>query len=619
LKKHRLLAIALLSIISIRSFSQWNEKALKSVPLQNLDFFKPAASNWKIEGKANALRDINLNMSTSPGAGVLVNRNTATEKDNLFTKEEFGDIDFQFDFMMPKGSNSGVYFLGRYEIQLFDSWKKEHPAFSDCGGVYQRWNTERGKGNEGYEGVAPQSNESKAPGLWQTLKISFVAPRFDSSGKKTSNAKFEGVWLNGVKIHTNVEVSGPTRGAAFTNEVQKGPIMFQGDHGPLAIRNIMMSPVGNPEILWKSLSYKSYQGQLTSIDQYEKQPILQQGNATLLNAKDAGTDDEFMLHYSGVFQVQTSGQYDFIFDVNGKSRVLIDGKLQLDTTVGGFWWQRRDFKMDLETGEHSIDIKYIKKNPKSKGAMGFYYSGPGIKQKRLHAEASMSSNLSGGQMVLNKEAEPYIQRSFLLHKGIKKAYGLNVCNPSGTHFTINVSTGKLLRMWRNNRFGDITTMWVDRGSQQNFYPAGAAIELNDGALFGFGQTADIYPDTLTEEMGFKYTGYTEKAGSQPVFHYKTNTGKCDNRILPTTSGLMQDFQMMNETKSNGPIWHCLAEGNTIEKLSDGSYLIDDQYYLIIQKELETMAKLMTVNKKQRLIGQFPIKDGKGEIKYEIIW
>jgi len=619
LKKSGLTALALLIAVSFHAFAQWNEKILKPVSLQNLDFFKLAATNWKIVGKANSMLESNLNISTNPGTGVLVNRNTATEKDNLFSKEEFGDIDFQFDFMIPKGSNSGIYFMGRYEIQLFDSWKKEYPAFSDCGGVYQRWNPERGKGKEGYEGVAPQSNECRAPGIWQTMKISFVAPKFDASGKKTSNAKFEAVWLNGAKIHSNVEVSGPTRGAAFSDEVLKGPIMIQGDHGPLAIRNILFAPAGNPEILWKTLTYKVYQGPFTTIDQFEKQVVFQQGKSDFLNKNDAGTDDEFMLHYSGVLQVQTPGLYDFNLEVNGKSRLLIDGKLQLDTTSGKFNWEKREFKIEISAGDHTIDIKYLKQNPKSKVSVGLFYTGPGIKQKKLHAEASMTSNFSGGQMILNKEAEPYIQRGFLLHKGIKKAYGLNVCSPSGTHYTINVTTGKLLRIWRNNRFGDITTMWVDRGSQQNFYPTGSAIEMNDGALVGFGSTAEAYPDTLSEADGFQYTGYSEKPGEFPIFHYKIKNGYCDNQILPTTNGLMQNFQIKSDSNSNIPIWHCMAEGILIEKQSNGNYLVDEMYYIVVQKEIETKTKVLTIKNKQRLIGQFPIKEGKGEIKYEIIW
>jgi len=152
-----------------------------------------------------------------------------------------------------------------------------------------------------------------------------------------------------------------------------------------------------------------------------------------------------------------------------------------------------------------------------------------------------------------------------------------------------------------------------------FYTSGSAIELNDGALFGFGQTVEAYPDTLTDENDFSYVGYTEKPGKNPVFHYKTKTGKCDNQIIPTNNGLMQEFYFKNDGNSNAPIWHSLAEGNIIEKLSDGSYLVDEMYYIVPQKELDAAIKLVNFSKKKRLIAQVPVKEGKGEIKYEIIW
>ena len=66
----------------------------------------------------------------------------------------------------------------------------------------------------------------------------FQAPRFDENGKKTANAKFVKVIHNGQVIHENVEVTGPTRAAAFADEKATGPLMFQGDHGPVAYRNL---------------------------------------------------------------------------------------------------------------------------------------------------------------------------------------------------------------------------------------------------------------------------------------------------------------------------------------------------------------------------------------------
>jgi len=601
------------------SFAQWNGKSMQAISLQNIDFFKPSAGNWKIEGKANSLFESNLNLNSSPGTGVLINRNTATEKDNIFSKDSYSDIDLQFDFMMPKGSNSGIYFMGRYEIQLFDSWKKENPTFSDCGGVYQRWAPERGSGKEGYEGVAPQSNECKAPGLWQTMKISFLAPRFDAAGKKTSNARFEAVWLNGTRIHTNVEVSGPTRSAAFENELAEGPFMIQGDHGPVAFRNFYIAKVGNPEILWKNLSFQAFQGPYTTIEQFEKQAVFKEGKSQMLSKTDAETEDEFLIHYKGTMLVQTPGEYSFTMNASGKTRLLIDGKVLLDTTKGSFRWQKRDFELMLSLGEHTFDLRYLKYNSKSPAGLAFHYTGPGIKQKNLHSDASMKIQLQGGQLVLNREPERYLQRSFFTHNGIGKPYALNVCNPNRHHFSINTASGKLLRAWRSNTFGDITAMWLDRGLGQSFNPMASTIELTEGALLGFESTADAYPDTLTEADGFRYLGYSDIAGAPFVFHYKTKNGKCDNTISESPNGIFLEFKIWNENPVSTPTWHCLAEGKTIEKQSDGSYLVDGSYYVLVKKEFEPMLTIKNKEKNQRLMAQIPLKEGKGELKYEIVW
>jgi hypothetical protein len=145
--------------------------------------------------------------------------------------------------MVPKGSNSGIYLAGRYEIQILDSFGKENPTFSDLGGLYQRWDTKRPKGQTGYVGVAPKKNAAKAPGEWQTFDITFRAPRFDAAGKKTENARFVKVAVNGEVVHENQEVTGPTRAHPLKDEAAKGPIAIQGDHGPIAIRSFKVKAI----------------------------------------------------------------------------------------------------------------------------------------------------------------------------------------------------------------------------------------------------------------------------------------------------------------------------------------------------------------------------------------
>ena len=176
----------------------------------------------------------------TPGRGVMVNGATGKTVDLLSTFEH-GDVEAHLEFCVPKGSNSGVYFMGRYEIQIFDSAGKKVVTSSDCGGIYERW-----KDGKGFDGHAPKVNAARRAGDWQTLDVVFRAPRFDAQGKKTGNAKFIKVSLNGMTIHENVECTGPTRSAKFENEKDekpKGPVQLQGDHGPVAFRNLQFRPV----------------------------------------------------------------------------------------------------------------------------------------------------------------------------------------------------------------------------------------------------------------------------------------------------------------------------------------------------------------------------------------
>ncbi|HSB16035.1 MAG TPA: DUF1080 domain-containing protein [Bryobacteraceae bacterium] len=153
---------------------------------------------------------------------------------NLVTDEKFGDVELYLEFMIPKGSNSGVYLQGLYEVQVFDSWGSLEPVkSSDCGGIYHRWIDNKGVG-----GSAPSRNASRRPGEWQSFQIWFRAPRFDGSGKKVENAKFIRVLHNGLSIQENVEVDGPTRAHMSHPEAPLNPLMLQGDHGPVAYRNI---------------------------------------------------------------------------------------------------------------------------------------------------------------------------------------------------------------------------------------------------------------------------------------------------------------------------------------------------------------------------------------------
>lgn len=160
----------------------------------------------------------------------------------LQTKEKFQDVHMKLEFMVPKGSNSGVYFMGRYEIQILDSFGRKKAGSGDLGGLYQRYDEERNP--KGYEGVAPKVNAAKKPGEWQTMEVIFRAPRFSKDGSKMQHAKFMKVLVNDQLVHENQVAKGPTRSSKFNDETAKpAALYFQGDHGPIAIRNIELKPL----------------------------------------------------------------------------------------------------------------------------------------------------------------------------------------------------------------------------------------------------------------------------------------------------------------------------------------------------------------------------------------
>jgi 3-keto-disaccharide hydrolase len=205
-------------------------------------------SGWHgLEGKSNdwfTTREVlwdrvnpaKLTAQSVPG-GIIVN-GAAGRTSNLVTDSKFGDVELYLEFLISKGSNSGVYLHGLYEVQILDSYGVANPGVHDCGAIYERWIDNKGAG-----GSPPSRNASLPPGEWQSFHITFRAPRFDPSGAKMRNATFLSVIHNGIQVQKNVPSEGPTRAGMDIPESRENPLMLQGDHGPVAFRNIYIRPL----------------------------------------------------------------------------------------------------------------------------------------------------------------------------------------------------------------------------------------------------------------------------------------------------------------------------------------------------------------------------------------
>jgi hypothetical protein len=134
---------------------------------------------------------------------------------NLVTDQTFTDFRLHIEFRYQKGSNSGVYLRGRYEVQIMDS-KGMDPWVGYLGAVY------------GF--LTPSEMVAKDPGLWQSYDI-------------TLRGRMVTIIGNNKLIISNQEIPGITGGAINSREGEPGPLLLQGDHGPIEFRNIILTPM----------------------------------------------------------------------------------------------------------------------------------------------------------------------------------------------------------------------------------------------------------------------------------------------------------------------------------------------------------------------------------------
>lgn len=186
-------------------------------------------SKWTTGKAALDPSDSTMLVKVSDG-DELINLDKGVE---IYTEETFGDVHVEIEFMLPWQGNSGIHFMGEYEVQIWDSYGK--PVI-----LANQWMGTIVGTKE------PEIHPEKCGGEWQKFVIDFRAPRFDANGNKTENARFVKVELNGQVIHENVEVTAPTPVYLTGKESSRGPLMLQGFAGPVAFRNIKIVPVTIP-------------------------------------------------------------------------------------------------------------------------------------------------------------------------------------------------------------------------------------------------------------------------------------------------------------------------------------------------------------------------------------
>lgn len=611
-----------------------------SLALEDMSAFKPQAGNWQIVGGVLMNPDVDIHpapaqaaavnekkkkskkpaaqpehpkaVTFTAGKGILLNFNDDTKKDNLVTAFEYGDIELELEVMLPKGSNSGIYLQGRYEVQLFDSWGVKDPRFSDIGGIYRNWESEKGKI---YMGKAPLSNPAKAPGLWQTMKIVFHAPRFDGSGKKIANAKFVSVELNGVKIHDNVEVPLPTGGPIENNEKPTGPLLIQGDHGPVAFRNIKYKLTKDVKVTIGEIAYQAWQGNFKGIDDFTSQKPFKQGTSPELTCEVIDDENEYAVKYSGNVNVPDDGTYIFGIVATGGMKLVINGTTHVDLQRGDAWDYRETQPLPLKAGSYPFQIYNFKTAAWMPPRLGFGVKTPTSAIQMLHAYNSYPPDSEPTSPILiDAGSTTRLLRAFVDFKGDRKqrlTHTIGVGDPGGINYVYDLESGNLVCVWRG-AFVDATPMWHDRGDG-SFRPRGAAqfLFVNQPLFFLPGQQ-EPFP-AMPKEEDFRTKGYSiDESTGRPLFRYIYKGLEVQDKIYPVDEdrSVTHEVLIKNPAQKQG-LYYKLAEGSTITSMPNGAYAIDMQYYL----KPANAAFIREVNGKKELVTQVE----NNEVRYTIIW
>ncbi len=579
---------------------------LQAVPLESLEAFDLSGDNWQIAGHVSSDRGVRHDLQITPGSGVLVNLPASGARENLFTTWAHGDLELEVEFMMPQGSNSGIYLQGRYEVQLLDSWEKKHVSFGDAGGIYQRWDKEN---KQGYEGRPPRLNASRAPGLWQSLKIIFKAPVFDDSGRKLRHARFARVELNGKTIQENVTVTGPTRAAAYEDEAALGPLMIQGDHGPIAFRNIRYKIYGPNSVSLSDLRWRAYDEHVQAWPSDRSSlSAPRTGEALSLAHHDIITRQPVLVDWVGQITVPANGTYRFGVTLDwitgdphfmdqriGGALLLIDNIQVLEHSQN---LPTTHADLHLEAGTYAFSFSFFKSIGGRPPGIGFTVEGA---DTPVHWLRPLPRVQSAAPIPVTVGSLPVVLRGFVMHNGIKLTHTVSVGNPQGIHYSLDLSTGALLHAWRGP-FVNAAPMWHNRGHDQLAEPLGSLLTFSG------------LPAIASGADSLQFAGYRLDADGYPVFVYRLGSVQIEDAIRPEAPFLVRTLAFRGAAAT--PIHVVAATGTSIQNLGDGRFGVDDLTWYV---EDAADAQIKSGDMGESLVIPVALPDGKAQITYAIVW
>ncbi len=620
------------SLLILSSLSAKSLLPAESIPLDSMAAFTTKGDNWQIASALAGDPRREITLEPIAGTGIIVNTAPKTTGKHLLSAWEHADLELSFEYLMPRESNSGVYLMGRYEIQLLDSWGVTDPTVRDAGAVYERWNRDT---KSGYEGKPPAVNATRAPGLWQTMRIVFRAPRFNAAGEKTANARFVEVEHNGFLIHEDVEVTGPTRAAMFGDEKAMGPLMIQGDHGPVAFRNFTRKTLDFSTII----SLENVQSELQADANEDDSSFAAPVTADSIDPSQLGEARNFKVRYTGELTVPVTGTYAFDANVGGTTSLQVNEQDVLIPINPGV----RSVPLHLEKGTHEFELNYAQGNW-GKPAIALFIEGPGIARHQLETAAAQTSHLAEvetltaamadeeepvaeaeptkeEQYITNPSAERVrVQRGFTPFDPLKRLYSIAVGDPGGVHYAYDFDTATVLRVW-NGPFLGLEEFWDGRAHNQYLKPIGPSLTFHDHPTIALLERGDHDWPTESDAM-WQSKGYTLNERGEPTFFSQLSELHIEDRLI--TQAAPRTLQRTLTLSGDHTSWMTgilLAEAETITASAAGlSYVIGDRhYYLDVAADNPHPPFIRHINGRDQLILYVPKWEEEVTLSYNLVW
>jgi hypothetical protein len=304
-----------------------------------------------------------------------------------------------------------------------------------------------------------------------------------------------------------------------------------------------------------------------------------------------------------------------------RAQLSLDGKPVLTNLGAG---QRVVSDVDLSAGKHAFALTFYKNRQYgNERDIQLWIEGPGVERQPLHDESLLASFGNPINPIgVEPQGEPALLRSFMRHRGAKYVYVMSVGDPTGVHYSYDLSRGAPFYAWRGP-FIETTQMWDGRGEDQISQPSGSVIDMADVPTLAFLSDASAaWPDSIIDEREFVRKGFVLDKAGRPTFLSEMRGIAIEDAIRPDADGITLRRELHLKapaTAGTDGLNVQLAQGKHITRQSDGSYAVDDAAYLVTVPAGAAQPVVRQQNGHDELLLPVRFDRGEARVAYSLVW